>query len=196
MHKGKLPFRIKGAKINPQSLALEIGEEWKEIPWNKIKLFILGIIEQKIGLEDPPKSFVSSFFRGVLLGEKPTEQAKRKSTRVTYLMDIIVEGEDRIFRIESSFFNYRALLEKVNHVSIENFRQMMILLIDNAKDSKLDITVINFLTKKMNSAKIFESIYDYEMDAENVLKTPSQQIPHCELALEKIKEEYNGTETI
>jgi len=196
MHNSQLPFRVKGAKINPDYLELEIAEGWKEIPWDKIKLFTLGILEQKIGIEDPPKSFVSTFFRGVLMGEKPTEHAKRKSTRVTYLLDMLIEGESRQYRIDSSFFNYRSLLGEVDHISIKNFKRMMILLISHARDSKLDMTIINFLTKKTPLIKIYSSVYDYELDMEYLKKTPGQQIPQCEANIEQYQEDESGTETL
>jgi len=78
MPEKKLPVRVKGAKITPENLILETKDSTVEIPWEKIKLFSLGIIEQEVDSQEPPPTFFRTVVRGLVLGEKTPHQEKPK----------------------------------------------------------------------------------------------------------------------
>ncbi len=175
--KGKLPIRVKGGTIHPEHLFLETAEEIIEVPWEKIKLLSLGVIEEKVGMEELPRSFIRNVLRSIFYGEK------MKEVRKTYLLDIFVEGAEVPFRLDSSFINYRSFLPRPSHISIQNFKKLLNIFVHQARDSRLALSLVAFLCGRMTEVKGFGSIYDYEIELENIKNNLGLQVPQCEVEL-------------
>ena len=187
----RLPYRVKGGKLEKEYLVLETPAGPKEIPWSSVKLLTLGIIESQLGMGEEHKSFLRSMIRSVVFGDKINEEPKVKSVQRTMLLDIFVEGEELPFRLDSAYINYRAFLGKVSHISAQNFKKLLALLALNSRECRLDHSLVNFLAPRMKIEKSFASLYDYELERENIKKNPGLQVPQCEIEIQEFWEEAN-----
>jgi len=191
--KKKIPLRVKAGRITEDCLCLEIADEMVEIPWENIQLLTLGVIEQQVGLGELPRSIIRNIVRSLLFGEKVNEEVKTKEVRKIYLLDIFVEGQESAFRVDSSFINYRSFFPRVIHISIQNFKKLLNLFASRAKASRLALSLVAFICSRMDEVKKFNSVYDYEIELENIRKNPGLQVPQCEVDIESYLEEEDET---
>ncbi|MCL5036279.1 MAG: hypothetical protein M1269_04085 [Chloroflexi bacterium] len=197
--KSRLPIRVRGGEIDGEYLVLYTAVDKKRIAWLDVKIICLGIIKEVVGDFEPPKSMLRNLVRGVMYGEKESDRQVPKTIRNVYLVDIYVGESEIPYRIDSTLFDYRNLLEKLDFISINNFRKMFEKLAKSATTSRFDKNSAAFLCMRTYDLRKVGSVYDFDLESLEARRNLEKHIPQCDLQfkspfMEETKEE-NESET-
>lgn len=170
-----VPYRVKRGAFREEGLYVETTSGKETLPWGKIRLVCLGIVEE-YAQSPPPMSKVRKMMRELFFGSGiDEEEGKRpEKKRVTYV-DFFMEGSPRMFRIESTSLDYRGLLPAVGYVSEENFRELVLDFYKRIPEAVFDESFQAYLTGKIAMVKKYQSLYDFQGECQERWKRMQEQ---------------------
>jgi len=163
--KSSLPLRVRAGAFHDDHFAIETSQEVFEIPWDKVTLLTMGIIEEDVADVDGPRSGMRNFVRKMFFGEDSGQNAVKKQVREVYLLDLYVERMDTPFRIESTSINYRRLLPEAGYVSFQNFLSLAQLIAGRCRMSRFDCSCFDFLGGRRDQVRRYASVYDFDLES-------------------------------
>lgn len=144
----RIPFRIKSGRIDGDSMTVEISDDApKTISFSDVEFVCAGVIRDKTMSPTPPKTLVGSLLNGLFGGDKDNE-APKPQINVSYLLDIYVRGQISPYRINASFVNYKAFLDKVSYISLDNFKILIKNICRNASEARFNRTACDFVMSR------------------------------------------------
>ncbi len=163
----KIPIRTKSGSINDEALHIITSCESKIIPWSSIEYICLGAIDDRVAAADGPKSNMRSVIRKLFFGEKMQDDSAKPAIRTQYILDIYIKDREAAYRFDSSTINYKAFLGEVSYVSFLNFKKLVKLIADRARDSYFNRSLLSLLMKKNDRVHHYGSSYDFELECQN-----------------------------
>jgi hypothetical protein len=160
-----LPQRVLSGSMKADGLEIGTREKKDFLPWNKIKLLCLGIVEEPF-LESPTNFYLQlkQALKNLFFAEKREKQEEQKR-QILYL-EIFVEDEQQPFRIESTSLDYRGFLDKVEYVSENNFKLFLKKLVEQIPDCVLDESIHAFLNNKKSVIRRFGNLYEFQRECQ------------------------------
>jgi len=163
----KIPIRIKSGAVNDEALHVITSYESRNIPWGAIEYICLGAIDERISASDGPKSNMRNVIRKLFFGEKTQDDSGKPDMRTQFILDIYVKDQDAAYRFDSTNINYKAFLGEVSYVSFLNFKKLVKLISEHARNSYFNRSLLALLMKKNDKVHHFNSIYDFELECQN-----------------------------
>jgi hypothetical protein len=164
-HSSSLPMRVRSGSFLSDHFVIETSQEVFEIPWDKIELLALGIVEEEVGETEGPKSGMRNFIRKVFFGDETSQKGTKKQMREVYLLDMYVGKLDVPFRFESTSINYRKLLKEAGYVSFQNFMNLAQSIARHCTASRFDASCFEFLSGRKDLARRYGSVYDFDLES-------------------------------
>lgn len=177
-----LPTRVRSGQMEKDCLLLEAVE----VPWQDIELITLGVIDQIVRDADAPKTTMQKMM-GKVMGKEDDKKSSRgqKEVREVYLLDLYVKGHPGAFRIDSGNLNYRSFLDEVGYVSLHNFYRFCVRLVRGASGTRVDDSMVAFLNRRREAVRHYNAVYDYELEAQQMLDRIDSLTPQAELDLSR-----------
>ncbi|MHC9540894.1 MAG: hypothetical protein AB9903_15425 [Vulcanimicrobiota bacterium] len=163
----KIPIRIKSGSVDDEAIHIITSCESRNIPWGSVEYICLGAIDERIGASDGPKSNMRNVIRKLFFGEKTQDDNAKPDMRTQYILDIYVKDQDAAYRFDSTNINYKAFLGEVSYVSFLNFKKLVKLISDHARNSYFNRSLLALLMKKNDKVHHFNSVYDFELECQN-----------------------------
>lgn len=172
-------IRVKGGVLSHDGFTLETAHRQETIPWDRIELFCLGIVQETIETGSPPPSVLRRSIReltATVSGDQGADVPESPRVRQSTYVDFFVKGCEVPYRIDSGSINYRGLLKEVGYVSERNFRMLLGQIMEYATFSRLDDNFKAFLSRTRAGVKSFPNVYAFQqycLDVWNALKRES-----------------------
>jgi ankyrin repeat protein len=163
----KIPIRIKSGSINDEALQIVTSTENRNIPWGAVEYICLGAIDECISASDGPKSNMRNVIRKLFFGEKTQDDSAKPAMRTQFILDIYVRDQEAAYRFDSTNINYKAFLGDVSYVSFLNFKKLVKLITDHARNSYFNRSLLALLQKKNDKVHHYNSFYDFELECQN-----------------------------
>ncbi|MFH1454406.1 MAG: hypothetical protein ABIH00_10595 [Armatimonadota bacterium] len=166
-------YRVKTGKFTDKALIIYLGKETPEeyiIPWTDIELVSLGVLHEKPPSASSEMSPLRKKVREVLFKESKQEQRIQPDIRKHYIIDIFIKDTKNIYRFDSAYINYRAFLDQIEYVTLNNFKKFLIKLNKHLKNVNVTPDMEYFINNQMHKIFICESIFDFEIYNTQYLK--------------------------
>lgn len=108
--------------------------------------------------------------RQILLGENKDTQKKIPEIKTSYFIDIFLKDENKIYRFDSSYINYKDFLDAVEFISLSNFKKFALKLKEILKNIETTPCFNYFCQNIPDKMLTHDSVFDFEIYNANYAK--------------------------
>lgn len=164
---GYFPQRILAGSILSEGLEVVLMEHKEILPWDKIRMVFLGIVEEP-GLQIPPTTYMhmKQAVSKIFTPEEKGKQEQRSHAHEKVYIEFFVVDHAKPFRMESTSLDYRGFLSEREYVSENNLKKLLSKLSEKLPDCKFDNSVLAYLANQKGSVSRFPNVYEFQRNCQ------------------------------